>query len=65
MLQTGARLIADKLQQSNFKASSGWLQSFKNHFQLMISGETADVPQETIEGWFERLKVLIQGYEME
>ena len=68
MLQTEARLIADKLQQPSFKASNGWLQSFKNHFglkQLTISGEAADVPQETIEGWFERLKVLMQGYELE
>ena len=57
-----------KLQQPNFEAANGWLQSFKNHFglkQLMISGEEADVPQETIECWFERLKVLIQGNEME
>jgi len=40
------------------------LQSFKNHFgltQLTVSGEVADVPQETKEGWFERLKLLIQG----
>ena len=68
LLQAEAKLIAGKLQQPEFKASSGWLQSFKNHFglkQLTVSGEAADVPQETTEGWFERLKLLIQDYKLE
>ena len=63
MLQTEAQLIADNFH-PNFNASNGWLQSFKNHFglkQLIISGEAADVPQETIASWFEKLKVLITG----
>lgn len=68
MLQAEARLIAEKLHQPEFKASNGWPQSFKTHFglkQLTVSGEAADVSQETIHGWFERLKVLIQGYQLE
>ena len=68
MLQTEARLIAEKLHQPEFKASNGWLQSFKNHYglkQLTVSGEAADVQQETIDGWFERLRALVQGYKLE
>ena len=33
--------------------------------QLTVSGEAADIRQETIDGWFERLKALVQGYKLE
>ena len=42
--------------EAEFKASNGWLQSFKNHFgfkQLTVGKKVAFVPQETIKGWFE------------
>ena len=29
---------------------------------MTISGECADVPEETITGWNERMKVLMDGY---
>ena len=68
ILQAEACLITEKLHQPEFKASNGWLQSFKNHYglkQLTVSGEAADVQQKSIDGWFERLKALVQGYKLE
>ena len=54
--------------ETKFKASNGWLESFKrrhNLKQMTISGECADVQEETVAGWIERLKILISGYKPE
>ena len=69
MLQDEAMKIAEKLScSSQFKASNGWLQSFKkrhNLKQLTVSGEAADVAEETVENWHERLKFILAGYKAE
>ena len=65
MLQSEALLIAKELGNDSFKASNGWLQSFKqrhNIVQLVVSGEAGDVRQDTVEAWMERLPTLVQGY---
>ena len=63
MLQEEALHIAKCLNSdSTFKASNGWLESFKkrnNIKQMSISGECGDVPEETVSGWHERL---MEGY---
>uniref|UniRef100_A0A1X7V775 HTH CENPB-type domain-containing protein n=1 Tax=Amphimedon queenslandica TaxID=400682 RepID=A0A1X7V775_AMPQE len=68
-LQEEAMKIAEKLScSSQFKASNGWLQSFKKHHklkQLTVSGEAADVSEETVENWHERLKLILAGYKAE
>ena len=52
MLQEEA-LIARSLGINDFKASNGWLQRFKdlNNKQLVVSGESGDVNQETVTAW--------------
>ena len=66
MLQEEALLIAKDLGISDdFNASNGWLQRFKerhNIKQLVVSGESEDVSEETVSVWRERLQTLTQGY---
>lgn len=69
LLKEEALLIAKKLDPSStFKASNGWLESFKkrhNIKHMTVSGECGDVPEETVTGWFERIVVLTTGYKPE
>ena len=68
LLKEEALLIAKKLDpETSFKASNGWLDSFKKHHNIKnmkVSGECGDVSEETVTSWFECLKVLISGYEL-
>ena len=68
MLQAEALLLAKELKNESFKASNGWLQSFKqrhNIVQLVVSGESGYVREDTVEAWMERLTTLVQGYALE
>ena len=67
MLQKETLMIISQIKNSNdFKASNGWLHSFKqwhNIKRLVVSGEVGDVREETVQAWKERLPTLIQGYD--
>ena len=65
MLQEEALQVASRLGNTTFKASNGWLEAFKkrhNIKQLVVSGESADVSEITIEAWLERLPSILRGY---
>lgn len=69
LLKEEALLISRELDpNSTFKASNGWLDSFKKRHNIKcmkVSGECADVSEETVMGWFERVQVLTSDYEPE
>ena len=71
MLQEEAAEIAKQLakpEYAEFKASSGWLEKWKNAYcisQRSIEGESGEVPIQTIEAWMERLPEICRGYKLE
>ena len=60
--------IATKLGITGFKGSNGWLEKWKNKYnvkQLKVIGESGDVVGETIDSWKERLPEIVHGYSKE
>ena len=59
--------ISDELGNHDFKASNGLLDAFPKRYSIVfnvICGESAVVPQETVEVWKERLTTIIEGYNL-
>jgi len=51
---------------TDLKAFNGWLSSFKkchNIKQFAVSGEAADVSDETVDSWKERVKTIMERSE--
>lgn len=68
MVQEKAREIAIENGDKDFKASNGWLESFKNRHQLTFSavcGESKDVNMQPVNDFVEKLPELIAGYKIE
>ena len=62
------RLIADQLGVPNFKASNGWFNRWKKHYdihEMKINGESGDVAEEIVALWRERIPELLAGYSAE
>ena len=58
ILQEKARELVKEMDFTTFKASNGWLQSFKKRYganSSMLSGEAADVRDADVEDWKLRL----------
>lgn len=65
ILQSQALAVAEKLKVTNFKASTGWLDSFKTRHKIVFNnlcGEARDVDEEIVSDWHEKLQSLISNY---
>lgn len=67
ILQEKAARAVKELSLSELKASNGWLDRFKNHYNIkgmVISREAGDVKEET-DPWKEQLPGILSGYTVE
>ena len=66
LLQEKALQLVKEMGHDGFSASNGWLQSWRSRFNVkaaLLSGEAADVREEDVTNWMERLPTLYEGYE--
>ena len=68
LLQAQAKLVAEKLNMPDFKASNGWLESFRTRHEItfgQINGEANDVDMTVIEDWKLKIQSLIAEFQPE
>lgn len=66
LIQEKALLYALEMGHDNFSASNGWLQSFQKRYNIRwaaLNGEAAEVCQDTVDDWKQRLPALCEGYQ--
>lgn len=66
LLQEQARKFSSQLNNDSFKASNGWLESYRKRHNIsfgLMSGERGDVNTDTVNDWKEKLKLICKGYE--
>ena len=65
LIQEKAKWMAAELGMIDFRASNGWLESFKRRNNIrfaVISGEANDVDADTVDDWIKRLPSICEGY---
>lgn len=67
LIQEKAIIVSAELNYDDFAASNGWLESFKNRYNItasVLSGESADVNLQTVDDWKKRLPTITEGYNL-
>lgn len=66
IIQTNALEVARKIECDNFKASNGWLKSFKVRHNIVfksICGESASINVTVVNEWKSKISEIVTGYE--
>jgi len=67
MIQKKVKKVADILKMDKFKASNGWLESFRkrhNIFFQTLSGENTQLDKDIVDNWMKCLPVITEQYEL-
>lgn len=67
IVQAEGLKVAESLNITILKASSGWLDSFKSHYNIVrnqVCGAAKDTDQAVVSDWQEKLVSLIEGYDL-
>lgn len=67
IIQAEAMEVAKRLNNINFKASNGWLESFRKRHNIIfnkVCGEANDVNVATVNEWKDKLKTITDGYDI-
>ena len=68
LIQSQAKIIAEKLGNYTFKASNGWLESFRKRNNIVgseVRDELKGINQECIDEWKKKIPNIIQDYKAE
>lgn len=68
LLKAQAKLIAEQLGNNSFKASNGWLESFRKRNSIVkneVCEERKDMNHESVDDWKKRIPSIIQDYKAE
>ena len=66
LIQEKATMLAVAMGHVEFTASNGWLDSFKKRHDIkasVLSGEAADVSEDVVANWSQRIDTICAGYE--
>lgn len=67
ILQEKAKMVSGILNIPDFKASNGWLESFRKRHNIsfrILSGESAGIDHQVVQNWKDNINNILEGYQM-